>query len=230
LASRRQVPSGRLRVDMPVSFGRRCIAPILIEIGGRFPELSLEISFNDRRIDPIEEGVDLVLRLGELEDSAGLVARPLCGQRSAICAAPAYLAARGRPAGLDDITRHDSLRYSSDGSVGRWLLRGPDGELRRLAPQGRFVLGHGEAILDAALAGHGLAYLPTWLTGESLARGELELVLPETAVEEPTSIHALWPRARDLAPKVRVVVDELVRRLSPTPPWDRLCVSSAAAG
>jgi DNA-binding transcriptional LysR family regulator len=228
LASRRQVPAGRLRVDLPLSFGRRCIAPILLEIGARFPELSLDISFNDRRIDLIEEGVDLVVRLGELEDSAVLIARRLCLQRSAICATPAYLAAHGRPASLDDIARHACLRYGRDGRFSRWLLREADGRLRSLAAQGRFVLGHGEAILDAALAGHGLAYLPTWLMAEPLARGELELVLPETALETP-AIHALWPRARDLAPKVRVVVDELVRRLSPTPPWDRICFKAGAS-
>ena len=99
LASRRQVPSGRLRVDLPLSFGRRCVAPVLFEIAAKFPELAMEISFNDRRVDLIEEGIDLTVRMGDLEDSAGLVARRLYTQRSVLCAAPSYLrrAAGRRP-------------------------------------------------------------------------------------------------------------------------------------
>src|SRR5882672_3846135 len=95
LASRRQVPSGRLRVDLPLSFGRRCVAPVLFALAGRYPGLTLELSFNDRRIDLIQEGVDLAIRMGELDDSPGLAARRLYAQRSVLCASPAYLARRG---------------------------------------------------------------------------------------------------------------------------------------
>jgi DNA-binding transcriptional LysR family regulator len=202
-----------------MSFGRRCVAPMLFEIAAPFPDLVLEISFNDRRVDLVEEGVDLAIRMGELDDSAGLVARRLYVQRAAVCAAPAYLDARGRPASLDDLGRHACIVYGRDGRTRPWLLKDADGRLRQVTPRGRLVLGHGEAMLDAALAGHGLTYLPTWLMAAHLQRGELEMVLSDTLVEDVV-IHALWPKTRDLAPKIRMVVDELVRRFSPSPPWD----------
>src|SRR5260221_8637432 len=123
LASRRQVPSGRLRVDLPLAFGRRCVAPILFEIAGRFPELTLEVSFNDHRIDLVEEGVDLAIRMGELVDVAGLIARRLCVQRSLACAAPAYLDAHGRPRQIDDLAGHSLIVYGRSGFINRhWIL------------------------------------------------------------------------------------------------------------
>jgi len=218
LASRRRVPSGRLRIDLPLSFGRRIVAPILLELGERYPELLLEISFNDRRIDLIEEGVDLAIRMGELGDGAGLIARRLFRQRSAICGAPAYLARRGRPQTMEALSEHACIRFGREGRIVAWQLASPGGGTRSVMPAGRLIMGHGEAVLDAALAGHGLAYLPTWLIGEELKQGALEMVLSESAIEE-FDVYALWPRTRDLAPKIRVVVDELLHRFQP-PPWD----------
>jgi len=219
LAVRRGRPSGRLRVDLPLSFGRRIVAPILLELGERYPELTLEISFNDRRVDPIEEGIDLAIRMGDLGDSAGLIARRLFRQRSAICAAPAYLATHGRPSTVEDLAAHACIRFGREGRIAAWRLTAPDGSTRTLTPAGRLIMGHGEAVLDAALAGQGLAYLPTWLMGAALARGELEMVLSDSAVDD-IPVHALWPKTRDLAPKIRVVVDDLLRHFSPVPPWD----------
>ena len=187
------------------------MAPILLELGERYPELLLEISFNDRRIDLIEEGVDLAIRMGELGDGAGLIARRLFRQRSAIFGAPAYFARRGRPQTMEDLSEHACIRFGREGRIVAWQLASPARRTRSLMPAGRLIMGHGEAVLDAALAGHGLAYLPTWLIGEELKQGALEMVLSESAVEE-FDVYALWPRTRDLAPKIRVVVDELLRR------------------
>jgi DNA-binding transcriptional LysR family regulator len=180
----------------------------------------LRVSFNDRRVDLIEEGVDLAVRMGELGDSSGLIARRLFRQRSAICAAPSYLAQRGRPSTIDELSRHSCIRYGREGRMAPWRLVDPAGGTRALSPPGRLILGHGEAVLDAALAGQGLAYLPTWLMGEHLKRGALEMVLRDAAVED-IAVYALWPKSRSLAPKIRVAVDELVSRFAPEPPWDR---------
>ena len=225
LAARRIRPSGRLRVDLPLSFGRRIVAPILLELGERHPELTLEISFNDRRVDLVEEGIDLTIRMGDLGDSAGLIARRLFRQRSAICAAPAYLARHSRQATVDDLGKHACIRFGREGRIAPWRLAAADGT-RTLIPPGRLLLGHGEAVLDAALAGQGLAYLPTWLVGAALARGELEMVLSDTTIDDIPA-HALWPKTRDLAPKIRVVIDELLRRFQPVPPWDIACGACA---
>ncbi|RWD59860.1 MAG: LysR family transcriptional regulator [Mesorhizobium sp.] len=218
LASRRQIPSGRLRVDVPLAFGRRCVAPVLFGISSRFPELTIEISFNDRRVDLIEEGIDVAVRMGDLDDSLSLAARRIYAQRSAICAAPAYLEKHGRPQSIDDLASHSVIGYGREGVVHPWTMRNANGHLTTFVPKARLVLGHGEPMLDAALAGCGITFLPTWLAAESLRRGELEMVLSDCLVENIV-VHAIWPVTRALTPKVRVVVDALVDHFS-APPWD----------
>lgn len=218
LASRRLVPSGRLRVDVPLAFGRRCVAPVLFDISRQYPDLTVEISFNDRRVDLIEEGIDLAIRMGDLDDSLSLAARRIYAQRSAICAAPAYLEEHGRPRSIEDLARHSVIGYGRDGVVRPWTMRHADGHLERFLPRARLVLGHGEPMLDAALAGCGIVFLPTWLAADSLKRGELETVLSNCLVEDIV-VHAIWPVTRTLAPKVRVVVDALVEHFS-SPSWD----------
>lgn len=219
LAARRQIPSGRLRVDVPLAFGRRCVAPVLFEISKKFPDLTVEISFNDRRVDLIEEGIDLAIRMGELDDSLSLAARRIYAQRSAICAAPAYLREHGKPQSVEDLDHHSVIRYGRDGVVRPWLIRHADGRLTTFVPKARLVLGHGEPMLDAALAGCGIAFLPTWLAADSLRQGDLEMVLSDCVVENVV-VHAVWPVTRALTPKVRVVVDALVEHYS-APPWDK---------
>jgi DNA-binding transcriptional LysR family regulator len=219
IAARRQVPSGRLRVDLPLAFGRRCVAPILFEIAERFGELTLEISFNDHRIDLVEEGVDLAIRLGELADVSGLAARQLCVQRSLACAAPGYLATHGRPKSSGDLDGHSLIAYGRAGFTNRpWIVPDGHGEPAEYRPHGRIVLAHGEPLLDAVLAGCGIAFLPTWLIGDALKRGELVPVISDVPVET-AAIHAIWPTTRTLAPKIRVVVDTLVERFA-SPPWE----------
>ena len=123
LAARRLVPSGRLRVDVPLAFGRRCVAPVLFDISRQFPDLTIEISFNDRRVDLIEEGIDLAVRMGDLDDSLSLAARRIYAQRSAICAAPAYLEKHGRPRSIEDLANHSVIGYGRDGIVRPWTVR-----------------------------------------------------------------------------------------------------------
>ncbi|TGQ71471.1 MAG: LysR family transcriptional regulator [Mesorhizobium sp.] len=218
LASRRQVPSGRLRVDLPTAFGRRCVAPVLFDISRRYPDLAMEISFNDRRVDLIEEGIDLAIRMGDLDDSLSLAARRLYAQRSAICAAPAYLDRRGRPRTVEELAGHDLIGYTRNGVAHPWLVRHADGHIGKFTPRAKLVLDNGEPMLDAALAGCGITFLPTWLTADSLKRGELEMVLYDRLIEN-IAVHAIWPVTRAMTPKVRVVVDALVEHFS-APAWD----------
>ncbi|TIP10728.1 LysR family transcriptional regulator [Mesorhizobium sp.] len=218
LAARQLVPSGRLRVDVPLAFGRRCVAPVLFEISRQFPDLTMEISFNDRRVDLIEEGIDLAVRMGDLDDSLSFAARRIYAQRSAICAAPSYLEKQGRPQSIEDLANHSVIGYGRDGIVRPWTVRHADGHVGKFVPRARLVLGHGEPMLDAALAGCGIVFLPTWLAADSLKSGELETVLSDCLVEDIV-VHAIWPVTRSLTPKVRVVVDALIEHFS-SPPWD----------
>ena len=219
LAQYRQEPSGRLRIDLPLAFGRRCVAPALFDIANKYPELTLDASFSDRHADLIEEGLDLTIRIGEVGDHAGLVARKLFVQRSTVWASPAYLQRHGMPKDLNDLTKHKLLAYGRDGFITPWHLRDENGRLKTLTPRAAVVLGHGEPLLDATLAGLGLAYLPTWLVADDLKRQRLVAVWPDAYVDN-LPVHVLWPKTRSLAPKVRLVVDTLVTRFSP-PPWEQ---------
>jgi DNA-binding transcriptional LysR family regulator len=227
IVSRRQPPSGRLRIDLPLVFGRRVITPILFELAQRYSNMSFEIGFSDRHVDLTEEGVDLVIRMGEIGDTAGLVARRLCRLRSAIFAAPSYLKKHGRPSTIEDLAHHLCIRLGSDGRIVPWRLALPAGGTRAISPPGRVLLGNPEAVLDAARVGTGLAFLPTWLADQPARRGELALVLPECAIDD-AAVHAIWAITRHPAPKVRVVVDELVQRFTP-PPWGLSSSSAPAA-
>ena len=220
LASHREAPSGTMRVELPLAFGRRCVAPILFGVAQRFSELRFEISFNDRRINLIEEGIDLAIRLGDLEDSAGLMSRRLYVQRSGVFASPRYLKQRGRPRSIKDLAAHDLVVYGRGGTVTPWQVKIGEGRVHKFTPQGRLVLGHGEPLLDAVLAGCGIAYMPTWLMADDIKAGRLEQVFPHV-LQENTAAHAVWAKARNPAPKIRVVIDALVEGFT-SPAWDHV--------
>ncbi|WP_304639706.1 LysR family transcriptional regulator [Pseudomonas sp.] len=202
-------PAGRLRVDMPVAFGRRVVAPLLFDIVNRYPALQLNMTFSDHLVDPIEEGIDLMVRFGELKDTGGLVARRLARQRWAICASPSYLARFGTPQNLEDLTRHHCIVGHRRGQPLSWRLR-IDSENIRFAPPVTHQIGDGEAMMLGALAGVGLCQMPRCLFEDDIQAGELVEVLGPFE-PEPVEVHAVWPRVSHLRPKVRYVVDELVK-------------------
>lgn len=218
LNAHRVRPRGRLRVDLPVVFGRRWVVPVLLDIGARYPELVLEVSLTDRRIDPIEEGIDLVIRIGDLEDSSTLVARRLGLQESVVCASPAYLDQHGRPTALDSLDAHRCIVFGRGGQTLPWWFLDGKGAPMAKALAGHISFNHSDAICDAVLAGQGIALLSTWLIADHLREGRLVRVLSDIETRG-FPIHALWPHTRHMSPKVRVVVDELVSRFLPEPPW-----------
>lgn len=126
---------------------------------------------------------------------------------------------RGRPTSVEELGSHDCLAFAKDGRPLPWAVCGPGGTVRPFIIQTRHTISHGEALRDATVNGLGLAYLSTWLAADDLRSGRLEVV-PILTPEEDVPITALWPRSRDLAPKVRVAVDALVEAFMLTPPWD----------
>lgn len=202
-------PSGRLRVDMPVAFGRRVVAPLLFEIADKYPALQLNITFSDHLVDPIEEGIDLLVRFGELKDTGGLVARRLARQQWAICAAPRYLERFGVPETLEDLNQHHCIVGHRRGQPLSWRVR-QGRETVRYAPSSAHQIGDGEAMILAAVAGIGLCQMPRCLFKEDIEAGSLVEVLVDY-MPEPVEVHAVWPKVSHLRPKVRYVVDELVR-------------------
>ena len=219
VTARRQTLSGRLRIDLPVVFGRRWVLPALLEIAGEHPALDLDVSLTDRRVDLVEDGVDLVIRIGPLQDSATLVARPLGVQQAVLVAHSDYLARHGPPQTLDDLHRHACITFGSGGQTRPWHFLDPKGRSQPLAVRGRLGLNHSEAILDAVMAGHGIALLSDWLVADQLRAGRLVQVLPEVRTEG-FPIHAVWQKSQHLSARVRHVVDLLAERFVPTEPWD----------
>ncbi|MBO9709350.1 MAG: LysR family transcriptional regulator [Caulobacter sp.] len=215
LDSGRAEPSGRLRVTAPVIFGRRCVAPILLDLVTRHPGLELDLAFSDRPFDLIEDGFDLAVRNARLPDAAGLMARRVAGQRMTLCASPAYLDAHGRPRDLDEAAAHRTVVYGR-GDRRQWLFPSPDGPQQeaalRVTPSSRVRFDDLEAMTDAAVAGFGLAWLPCWLVREHVAAGRLERVLPHL----PGLVfdtYLVWPQAPHLPLRVRAAIDALAAGL-----------------
>lgn len=212
LNSGKREPIGRLRVSVPVLFGRHCVVPVLLALGRQHPQLAIEISFNDHVVDLVDEGYDLAVRIGSVPDSGTLVARPLGVQRMVVCAAPSYLASHGAPASVDDLSEHTAIVYGRSGRVFPWHLRDDAG--REFSPpiNPRLVFDDLQAITDAALAGAGIAWLPCWLMAKHARSGELELLLYGENVLA-REIYAVWPQSHYLPLKTRMAIDALVAEI-----------------
>jgi len=205
-------PCGKLRVTMPVLFGRHCVAPIMLELAQQYPALQLDLSFSDRIADLAEDDYDLAIRTGNLEEKAGVTARRIVRQRMVVCASPSYLEMHGRPRQLDDLSRHNAIVYRRSGRVRPWLFPRNDQPPVEVLPAHRLRLDDLDAIADAATTGMGLAWLPYWLVRERIHAGALVPLLPD----QPGFLYdgyALWLQTPHLPMKVRLAVDALVAAL-----------------
>lgn len=217
LSTGHQHPIGRLRVDLPTTFGRRHVMPALLALCARHEQLDMSVTLRDRAVDMVGEGIDLAVRIGALGDYPDLVARQLGEQKLVICAAPAYLERRGTPLSHADLMRHDCLVGWRPGNRrAAWLLKNESGQTVPHEVPVRHEFFDGDALESACIAGCGLAQLPTWLAGDALRSGALVQVLADiTGGAMP--IHVVWQKTWHLQPKVRVTVDELVRVAAETP-------------
>ncbi|SFP47842.1 DNA-binding transcriptional regulator, LysR family [Mesorhizobium sp. NFR06] len=206
-------PRGKLRVTMPAHFGRHCVTPILLELARRHPTLELDLSLSDRFADLVEDGFDLAIRTGTLDDRAGIIARRVARQRMVVCASPSYIAKFGQPLQLEDIAGHQAIVYRRLGQgLQPWLFPRDDGSVAGIAPVGRLRLDDLDAIADAATDGMGLAWLPYWLVRERVEAGALMRLLPDQR-DYLYDCHALWLQTPHLPLKVRLAVDALAARL-----------------
>jgi DNA-binding transcriptional LysR family regulator len=211
-------PRGNLRMTAPIPFGERFLTPMLEEIIGMYPELSVDLVLTNRLVDIIDEGVDLAIRIGALSDSR-LIARRLCTNQRVLVAAPSYIARRGTPATPDELTEHESIIYTGFPRPREWKLIGPDGPLSA-AISGRLGCNTVQVLIQMALKGLGITIGPTLYVQEELENGNLMRVLPDFQFE-PTGIFAVYPSARQLSTKVRAVVDFFAARFQDPPSWER---------
>jgi DNA-binding transcriptional LysR family regulator len=205
-------PRGRLRVTMPALLGRHCVVPSLLKLAQKYPALELDLSFGDPIADLVENGYDLAIRSGDLNDQSGVITRRLARQRMVVCASRTYLKAHGKPRSVDELGQHQAITYRRSGRIRPWLFPRDGQPPREIWPTGRLRLDDLDAIADAATNGMGLAWLPSWLIRERLQSRALVLVL-EDQPEFLYDCHALWLPAPRLPPKLRVTIDALAAAL-----------------
>ena len=214
LDSEQTEPHGRLRVSVPIAFGHHCVVPVLHGLARKHPQLQIDISFTDRAVDLIEEGIDLAVRIGPLHDSTSLAARRLGTQHMSIGAAPSYLARYVAPIDIDQLEEHAGIAHSCAGVVSPWRVLDTDGNVRELRIKPQLSLDDVQAITDVGIAGFGLVHIPCWLLVRYVRSGELAVVRQRCGVR-PQDIHAVWPTTRYLPLKTRCAIDALVAEIPP---------------
>ena len=210
-------PRGTLRLNVPMTFGIKQIAPLLTRFTTQYPQLSIDLSLSDRLVDVVEEGYDLVIRIATLKES-NLIARRLAPSRHILCAAPGYLDQHGRPRTADDLTRHPCLRYAYTKNSNDWRLFKNRVE-HRVRIKGPLLVNNGDALCAAAEHGAGITLLPTFIAGDSIRNGKLEVVLPDHDCPE-LGIYAVYSSRRHQSAKVRALIDFLANEISDPPGWD----------
>lgn len=210
-------PKGVLKVNAPMSFGTLYLGSAIADFMDRYRDLKVELTLTDRMIDPLEEGVDVTVRIGALVDSS-LIARRIATARVALVASPDYLAQHGVPETPADLVLHKCLHYGHSTTVPRWHLS-ENGVPITVPVTACLSSNNGDTLRDAALKGIGIACLPTFMMGSDIAAGRLTVLLADYPPQDRT-IHALYAPNRFLAAKSRVFIDFLVERFA-RPAWDR---------
>ncbi|WP_338052912.1 LysR family transcriptional regulator [Pseudidiomarina aestuarii] len=213
LGSLQSSATGQIRISAPVSFAIAHLAPLLHDFQEQYPAVTFDVQLNDRKVDIVDEGFDLALRIGQLKSSS-LIAKRLAPVRLVICAAPDYLAKQGTPHKLDDLKNHKLLHYS--------LMEDDTSPLLKTWLQSRhtMVSNNGDVLTRAAIAGAGLVIQPTFIVSEAITSGALLPVLNQH-VPEPLALYAVYAHRTLLASKVRAFLDFSADYYGETPPWDQ---------
>ncbi|WP_336777946.1 LysR family transcriptional regulator [Pantoea sp. USHLN256] len=210
LAAQRTIPSGRLRLAVPNTYGRLGVMPLLIPFCLQHPDVELNLTFSDRFIDLFDEGIDVAVRIGGSPDlPASLGCRQMGRERMVFCASADYLARVGRPNSESELLHHQAILYERvDGSTKPWLFTTEDGHPHWRNVPHRMALGDVDAQVQAVCGGLGIAQMPSWLIREPLARGDLQIILPEQQ-PDGLALTLIWPRRKQLLPKVDALLAAL---------------------
>lgn len=208
-------PRGRVRLAAPMSFGIAHLAPLLPQFMAEFPEIALDIDFDDGVTDLVGGGYDLALRISALADSS-LLARRLCGVRVVLVAAPAYLDARGRPVHPRELAGHSALAYAYSRFGNAWRFHHPRHGDFSLSVPASLRVNNAEALNPALLAGLGLALQPEFLVWRELREGRLEAVMPDWA-PPPIALHVVTPPGRARPARVQALIEYLARKFAHAP-------------
>jgi DNA-binding transcriptional LysR family regulator len=209
-------PRGTLRLHCGTAFGMHQLAPAIPRFLARHPDVRLDITISDQPLSTMEEGIDLAIRIGPLDESS-MVARRICNLQRVICASPGYLQRCGTPQTPDDLQKHNCLWITSLPALRRWPFDTEEG-IRVVNVGGNVAANTAETVLQLAIAGVGITRLTDVIVGEAIARGELIPILADWHHAEPAPLFATYPSGRHLSPKVKVMVDFLVEEFG-SAPW-----------
>ena len=217
LGGLQQLPKGILRISAPVSFALKHMAKLVTDFQSRYPSVTVDLQLSDRKVDIVEEGFDVALRIGQLESSS-LIAKKIAPIRVVLCASPDYLNIHGTPKRLEDLEAHRYLHYSymnidTKGQVFKYL------KAKQLKESSVFRSNNGDVLVEAAIEGAGLVLQPTFIASKALNAGKLVIVLPEY---EPTPIglYAIYAHRKLLPHKIRCFIDFMADYYGTPPYWD----------
>ena len=208
---------GTLKLTAPLTFALQHLNPLLDEFIRQHEDLKLQLDLSDRHVDLVEEGYELAIRIGELEDSS-YQAKAITPIRAVLCASPAWLAANGTPQQVGDLDGHQFLQYGF-AKHDRLTLTGPDGNAVTVVLQSKIKSNNGDFMLDMTKRGHGIAPLPSFIAYRAIESGELVRLLPEYRLPGYTC-YAVYPKNRFLSRRCRLLIDFLAQRLGDSPYWD----------
>jgi DNA-binding transcriptional LysR family regulator len=211
VAHLQSTPRGLLRVNAPMSFGTIKLGPLIADFMARYPDLQIQLVLSDEHVDPVQGGLDVTLRIAEL-DSSSLIARKLIAVDRVVCASPGYFKKNGKPKLPDDLRQHNCLTYGFLSTGNQWKLTGPDGADHWIAPPWTLCANNAEVLRDAAVKGRGIAVLPAFLAENELKSGALMTCLDDYKTP-PLTLYAIYPPTRHLSVKVRSFIDFLIERV-----------------
>ena len=208
-------PAGTIRVAAPASFGRMHLLPALKQFTHIYPQLKIDLKLSDTIVDLVEGGFDIAVRNSELKDSS-LIARKLANDRRVVCAAPEYIKQHGEPKTPQELTKHNCITLMG---LDNWAFQQGNNKIK-VKVKGNFRTDNGEAIRDACVNGLGITINSTWSAYNQLINGELVEILTDYPLASKTSIWAVYPSSRQLAPKVRAFIDYFCDYFGDQPYWD----------
>ena len=223
-------PRGVVRASVPVGLAQQQMAQLLPGFLARYPQVRVHMHVSNRRVDVINEGFDVAIRVrNKLDDDGSLVMRSFGQIQELLVASPTYLDRAGRPATPEELNDHTTMTMSEDEARQRWELQGSDGEVRRIDLKPRVAGGDFPMLMTLARQGLGITMVPETLCADAVRKGELEVVLPQWRLPQGIA-HLVFASRRGLLPAVRVFIDFLAEELPPLIEASRLDCQHRGAG
>lgn len=205
-------PVGALRINAPMTFGTKHLGPVLADFMAQYPGVQVQLTLEDRFIDPLAEGFDLTVRIAQPKPSSHLVVHQLAKLNCLLCAAPGYLWHHGIPKSVQDLGDHSCLAYGELAGRHEWILEGMNGE-RKVPVSGTMCSNNGEVLRDAAIRGLGIVLLPQFIVQKSLKNWMLQEIVLDYR-PRALSLCVIYPTNRHLSTKVQLLTAFLQQRFS----------------